>query len=187
MADIDRIAEWFWCFDDVAQFERRIPVPIGSEAIRESWKAALSYAEMPSAFWYIAEDAAETPVGIAGLQSVNYIHGDAIVPAFVAKNFRKRGLATAMTIALLDVAFDKLGLHRLTTFYRDDNIATKTALEAIGFKEEGRLREAWFADGGRKDVVYVGILGSEWVTRRQTIMENVSKSCKFSFKPTDWK
>ncbi len=178
--DIPKIAEWFWDFEDIALFDRTLPVPINVDAIRESWRASLEHATSPRAYWFIAEDADKTPLGVAGLESVNYVQGDAIIPAFVAKKARGRGLATAMLTSMMDLAFDRLRMHRLTTFYREDNEASRHTLDKVGFMEEGRFREGWFADGVRRDVVIVGILRSEWAERRAEVLEAQVKSGKVS-------
>ncbi len=167
--DLSAIADWFWDFDDVALFERSLPFPVGMDTMRESWRAALSASDPPKACWYIAETAEKTPVAIAGLQAINYIHGDAVLPMFVSKPMRGKGVGTALTLTLLNLAFDRLRLHRLTTFYRDDNETTHRALQRLGFTEEGRTREGWFADGVRRDQVQVGLLKTEWLARRAEI------------------
>lgn len=185
--DIPRISEWFWKFTDVALFDRTLPVPVSLDAMRENWREGMVQKSSPSAYWYMAEDADKTPIGIAGLDSVNYIHGDAVLPFFVAEEYRKRGLATAMTVALLDLAFKRLRLHRITTFYRSDNTATQRVLEKLGFTEEGRVREGWFVEGTRKDTVIAGILGTEWIATRDEVIKTVADTCTLSFSPTCWK
>ena len=185
--DISNIAEWFWHFEDIAMFDKSLPVPVNIDAMRVSWRASLEYSSPPRAYWFIAEDADKKPAGIAGLESVNYIHGDAVLPVFIADDYRKKGLATVMAVALLDLAFNQLRLHRLTTFYREDNEATRRALLSVGFKEEGRHREGWFADGIRKDIVIVGILGSEWAAGRDAVIEALKHTSEVSINLSNWK
>ncbi len=184
--DIPRISDWFWNFTDAALFDRTLPVPVSVDALRESWRDSIVQKSQPGAYWFIAEDDA-TPVGVAGLESVNYIQGDAVLPFFVTDGFRKKGLATAMTVAMLDLAFKRLRLHRVTTYYRSDNAATARVLEKFGFAEEGRFREAWFVDGKRQDTVIAGILETEWIATRNKVIEDVAGSCNLSFSPTCWK
>jgi len=173
--DIDTIADLYIDFDDVALFDRNLPIPVGLEAVKESWKSATEYADPPRSFWFIAEDADKVPVGVCGLNAINYIHGDAILPVFIADTMRGKGLALAATIALIDLAFDRLRLHRVTTLYREDHSATMKILEKIGFQEEGRFREAWFADGIHRDVVQVSLLKSDWLSTRNAIKEMQAK------------
>ncbi|GFE50409.1 acetyltransferase [Roseobacter cerasinus] len=183
--DISSISNWFWNVSDVALFDRGLPVPVSVDTLRETWRSSIAQASRPGAYWFMAERDG-TAVGIAGLETVNYIQGDAVLPFFVTEGFRKRGLATAMTVALLDLAFRRLRLHRVTTFYRADNAATARVLEKIGFTEEGRFREAWFVEGDRKDTVIAGILGSEWTTGRDKVIEDLAASCTLSFSPISW-
>lgn len=186
LEDIPRISDWFWNLTDVALFDKTLPVPVSVDALRESWREAMMQKSSPGAYWFMAEDN-DTPVGIAGLESVNYIQGDAVLPFFVTEKFRNKGLAMAMTVAMLDLAFKRLRLHRVTTFYRSDNTATQRVLEKFGFAEEGRFREGWFVDGVRKDTVIAGILATEWIATRDEVIETVAGSCNLSFSPTCWK
>lgn len=185
--DIAKIAKWFWDFQDVALFDRSLPIPTSVDALRESWSKSIEYQKTPSRYWFIAEDEAGQPLGIAGLETVNYIQGDAVLPFFVAKNFRNKGLASAMAVSILDLAFKRLRLHRVTTFYRDDNTATQRALYKLGFSDEGKFREGWLVEGERKDIVIAGILTSEWLANREQVIDRVIESCDLSFTPTCWK
>lgn len=173
LEDLPRIADWFSDFEDIALFERSLPVPVNIDVLQEVWRAALEHSRPPNAFWFIAEDAENRPLGIGGLDAVNYIQGDAVMPFFVARSSRNKGLATAMTVSILDLAFRQLRLHRVTTYYRADNTPTERTLEKFGFSQEGRFREAWFDQGVRKDIVISGILGAEWVAKRESILKNM--------------
>jgi hypothetical protein len=85
IGDIDAVADWFDSIDDVSFFDRTAVVPTPIETVRESWKTDFHPAEMPpKALWYIVEDHAGRPAAIGGLRAVNYINGDAVLPAFVA-------------------------------------------------------------------------------------------------------
>lgn len=169
--DLDGISSWFWNMDDMALFDRALPLPVNSDSLRESWSPALSHSVPPRALWFVAEDTEGAPLGVGGLQAINYIHGDAVLPMFISERARGMGLATAITSRLLDLAFNRMRLHRVTTFFREDNTTTRHVLAKLGFAEEGRQRGGWFVDGTRLDVVHSGILASEWVDRRAEIMD----------------
>lgn len=176
MDDVDRISSWFSDFEDVALFERNLPVPVSPEYVRETWKTALAYADPPRALWFLAEDQDKTPAGVCGLQSINYIHGDAVVPIFVGSKVRRKGLAVAIAISVIDLAFYKLRLHRVTTFFREDNDATRAITSKLGFLEEGRLRQASYSDGVHKDMIQVGLLKSDWISIRESVKDAMEKS-----------
>lgn len=169
LSDLERIAPWFSDFDDISLFDRNLPIPVNPEYVLEKWKLTLGYSDPPRAFWFLAEDAENVPVGICGLHSINYIHGDAIIPTFVSKKLRGSAISTGMSACVLDLAFDHLRLRRLTTFFREDHPVSKNITERLGFVEEGRLREAWYSEGTHKDVVQIGLLKADWFDIRDQL------------------
>lgn len=180
LEDLDRIADWFDDFDDVALFDRNLPIPASPEYLKETWKSALEYSDPPRSIWFMAETDEGKPAGVCGLQSINYIHGDAIVPIFVSFQMRQQGLAQAMSVLVIDMAFEKLRLHRLTTFFREDNLATPAITKKLGFVEEGCMRQAWYSDGRHKDVIQVGLLKETWLEQRESICAELEKSGKIA-------
>ncbi len=172
--DMDQVADWMSDFKDIAMFDRSLPVPISRQALNESWKSAFAAGDPPKAFWFVAATEQGQAVGMCGLQSISYIHGDAVVPLFVAKGYRGKGLAKIMGLALVDLAFNHLRLNRLSTVYRADNSGTQQLVTNLGFVEEGRTREGWFANGQYNDIVHVGVLRSEWSQKRSKLVEKLS-------------
>jgi len=171
--DTRQIATWFADFDDVALFDHDLPVAVGTTYLEESWKSVLEFREPPVSIWYIVETSKGDAIGLCGLQKINYIHGDAVIPLFVNKEFRGKGLSSAMMLTLLDLAFDTLRLNRVSTKYREDNKATNAIVKKHGFMEEGRIREGWFADGQYRDTILVGLLKSEWAKIRPEVAERL--------------
>jgi RimJ/RimL family protein N-acetyltransferase len=150
------------------------------EHLKETWKAALEHREPPRSIWFIAESDRGVPAGVCGLQSINYIHGDAVVPIFVSSRMRLMGLAQAMSVLVIDTAFEKLRLHRLTTFFREDNLATPAITKKLGFVKEGCMREAWYSDGRHKDVIQVGLLKETWLKQREVLRAALENSEKIA-------
>jgi RimJ/RimL family protein N-acetyltransferase len=174
IGDIDAVAGWFDSIDDVTLFDRNAVAPLPLEAVRESWKAEFDHVSLPPrALWYIAEDSSGQPAAIGGLRSINYINGDAVLPAFVARHLRRRGVGTRLVAMLLDVAFSRLRLVRVTTYYREDNLFSARITQKAGFREEGRLRRAVLANGRHLDTVVMGILRNEWLDRREDLHEEL--------------
>jgi RimJ/RimL family protein N-acetyltransferase len=182
MSDIDDIATWFENPDDLSLFDRNSPAPMGLEALREYWKTDISSAPPPQkAYWYIARDHNGKAAALGGLQSINYFHGDAVLPVFVAKPMRKRGLGLRMTCLLLDLAFDRLRLTRVTTYYREDNEISSRMIGKAAFREEGRLRKAWQCNGHQLDMVVAGVLREDWNKRRNELRATLDGSTILKF------
>lgn len=174
MGDVDTVAGWLRDIDDLSLFDRSLAVPPGAEAARNAWKEDLAGGKSPPAFWFMVEAPDGTPAAVGGLQSINYVHGDGVLPILVAKATRGRGLGLAIAAALLDIAFDRLRLHRVTTFFRADNLRTERLTQRVGFREEGRMREAWFAGGRHLDCIVVGMLREEWLLHRAAVRAHLA-------------
>lgn len=175
ISDIDAVADWFDSIDDVSFFDRTAVVPTPLEAVRESWKTDFDPAAMPpKALWYIAEDNSGRSAAIGGLRAINYINGDAVLPAFVGRHMRGRGLGIRLIGMLLDAAFTRLRLVRVTTYYREDNVISARITRKAGFTEEGRLRKALLANGCHHDMMVMGLLREEWSARRETLQSELN-------------
>ena len=182
LEDIDALAGWFDCIDDVLLFDRSAVVPASLEAIRENWKADLDPAAMPpKALWYIAEDPSGRPAAIAGLRSINYINGDALLAAFVSRHMRGRGVGVRLAAMALDAGFTRMRLVRVTAYYREDNAITATITRRLGFCEEGRLRKSLLAVGCHFDMVVMGLLQDEWLARRDALNDELDESTALRF------
>lgn len=176
IADIDAVAGWFDSIDDVSFFDRNAVVPAPLDAVREQWREDFDCTSMPpKALWYIAEDPSGRPAAIGGLRSINYINGDAVLPAFVARHVRRRGVGIRLVAMLLDAAFSRLRLVRVTTYYREDNVVSAKITRKAGFREEGRLRKALLANGCHHDMVMVGQLHDEWLSRRELLHDELDR------------
>ena len=74
-----------------------------------------------------------------------------------------RGLGKTMLRAIIQLAFGELGANRLWLDVFDDNERARRAYRAVGFVEEGILREAALRiDGRNGSLVIMSILASEY-------------------------
>jgi RimJ/RimL family protein N-acetyltransferase len=67
--------------------------------------------------------------------------------------------------ALVDYAFETLGLNRLEADIDPRNHASARTLERLGFQKEGHLRERWIVSGEISDTWWYGLLRREWRER----------------------
>lgn len=68
--------------------------------------------------------------------------------------------------ALLGFGFDALDLNRVEADIDPRNLPSRRAVERMGFKEEGLLRERWLVAGEVCDTVLYGLLRRDWLARR---------------------
>jgi RimJ/RimL family protein N-acetyltransferase len=76
--------------------------------------------------------------------------------------FQSRGYGAEAMKLLCDYGFNRLGLRRIGLRVYEYNRRAIRCYEKVGFREEGRLREARFIDGQFCDVVMMGLLEREF-------------------------
>jgi RimJ/RimL family protein N-acetyltransferase len=102
-------------------------------------------------------------IGDVGLDGIDFIHGRSFVGIAIGDraNWSKGYGSDAMRV-ILRYAFQELDLHRVSLSVFEYNPRAIRSYEKVGFKVEGRVRKALLRDGQRYDVIYMGILHSEW-------------------------
>lgn len=168
-SDLAAVSEWLADLDDLSRFDRSMRVPQGLDSFRKSWPGLAAAGGRDEAHWFSITTDSDAPVGIVGLESVNLLNGDAVVPMFIDRTFRRRGIATRALALAMDIAFDQLRLQRLTSYLRADNDVSRALIERVGFRQEGCMRQAWFSGGRHLDMVIVGILRQEWNDHRNAL------------------
>ena len=85
----------------------------------------------------------------------------------LAPEHQGRGLASEAVGALVDRLFEH-GVHRIAATLDPDNVASARLVERLGFRYEGRLREASYARGGWTDDECYAVLPTDrrnWLSR----------------------
>jgi RimJ/RimL family protein N-acetyltransferase len=168
------ITRWHERIEDLKLFDRRMPLPVSAAAMEAAWRESILAPEPRTNYWFVIVDGDDAAVGLGGLQDINYVHGDAVLPIFIAESDRRNGLGTRAGALLLDLAFYQLRLTRVSTYVRADNEGSRRLTKGLGFREEGRIRKGWFADGAHVDIVVIGILSDEWLTHRELLQNALS-------------
>lgn len=184
--DIPVIAKWLEDVEDLAMFDRRIPVPLDKAAMETEWQNDIVAREPRTSYWFKIDDSCGEAFGMAGLTGISYVHGDALMPIFVAGVARRRGIGLRVRALLLDLAFDQLRLVRITSLHRADNDASRTLNEACGFKKEGCIRKGCFAGGKHIDQMIYGILAEEWYDHRDTLRQRVGSKVVVTLGGRPW-
>lgn len=179
--DLPAVARLLTDLDDLSLFDRSLRIPLSVHSLEKSWSDILGNDGKHNGYWFAIEETEKELVGIIGIEGLNWINRDGTVPMCIIRKLRKKGIGTRALALLLDIAFLQLGLNRLTSYYRVDNESSRALTERVGFREEGRMRHAWFAEGRYFDMVVIGILRQEWIERRETLAEELDEAIVLSF------
>ncbi|KAI1385439.1 putative GNAT family acetyltransferase [Hypoxylon trugodes] len=110
-------------------------------------------------------DGAEEPVGIICLKANPPQHAHhrwTDISIDIARDHRGKGYGSEAIQWSLWYAIQMAGLHRVQIVAFSFNEGAMKLYKKLGFKEEGRQREAMWFNGGWHDYVIHGILEDEW-------------------------
>lgn len=80
----------------------------------------------------------------------------------LASTARGQGLGAEALRVVLAHAFGPLGLHRVSLEVYDFNERAIHVYEKVGFRHEGRMRDALWWDGTPHDALLMAVLATEW-------------------------
>jgi len=103
------------------------------------------------------------PIGNCGLHQISPKDHNAVFGIIVGeRDYWSKGYGLEAARLLLDYGFQQLNLHRISSSAISFNERSIKLHRKVGFREEGRLRQAMFKNGQYHDRVEFGILREEW-------------------------
>lgn len=106
--------------------------------------------------------ATQESIGFIRMDEIDYINRSIQIGADIHSDHRGKGYATTTYELLLKYCFDYLNMNRIWLMVLDYNTRAKHVYEKVGFKEEGRMREAIYRENKYHDYIIMGILRSEY-------------------------
>lgn len=132
-------------------------------ASREWMKKQLE--EEPETYWFAIRTLEDDRLlGNIDLAVTSWGNRDAFVGIGIGeREFWGKGYGTDAMVQTLRYAFTELNLQRVTLNVFEFNERAVRSYEKIGFRMEGRQRQAIIREGRRWDILYMGILKEEWI------------------------
>jgi RimJ/RimL family protein N-acetyltransferase len=113
----------------------------------------------------IVPDGVDHVVGDMTLFWHSEVHRHGELGFILHPDHRGRGYAHEASIALLHMAFDELGLHRVTGRLDGRNAASAAVLAGLGMRREAHLVQNEWIKGEWTDEVVYALLEEEWRSR----------------------
>lgn len=101
-------------------------------------------------------------VGVVELIDINTIHRHCEIQIIIDTKFQGQGLAQEGMHAGIEYAFSVLNLHKIYLYVDVENPAAIHIYKKLGFQEEGRLRQHYFAEGRYHDSLMMGLFADEF-------------------------
>ena len=105
-------------------------------------------------------------VGTCTLASLDFENCRAELGFALARRHWGLGYMTDALPPLLTFAFCDMNLHRVWADTDPRNLRSSRALERLGFRQEGLLREHYLVQGKAQDAVVYGLLRADWQRRQ---------------------
>jgi ribosomal-protein-serine acetyltransferase len=100
--------------------------------------------------------------GVVGHHRIDWDSRATSLGYWLGTGFQGRGLMTGAVRAVVDRAFDELRLNRIEIHCAVENRRSRAIPERLGFREEGRLRQAEWLNDHFVDHVLYAVLAAEW-------------------------
>jgi [ribosomal protein S5]-alanine N-acetyltransferase len=111
---------------------------------------------------FLIVDEADGPIGVTGLSELSVRNRHATVGSWFGHRWWGSGANRESKAMMATLAFEHLGLDRLTAWANTRNGRSQAALERVGFRREGVLA-GWHRHGDVvHDVVVFGLLRAAW-------------------------
>lgn len=103
-------------------------------------------------------------IGGAGLHEIDYDRKLCSIGYWLNKKYWRQGYGAEGVKALIDFAFKKLKMERITLTCNAKNLGSQGIAKKLGFKLEGRMRKAHVPPTSKKreDKMIYGLLREEW-------------------------
>lgn len=113
-------------------------------------------------FHLVIEQYGTDLVGCGTLDVLSIPHRQGEIGLYLRPDRWGEGLGTEVARLLLELAFTRLGLHRVQATADPDNIAAKRVLEHVNMRHEGTLLDRYLVDGQWRDRDMFAITLPEW-------------------------
>lgn len=111
----------------------------------------------------IMDKEADQHIGNVKLGPINWVHRKATFGILVGdKQFWGSGVGEDATCLIVEYSFSRLNLRRIELGVYAEHEAAVRSYEKVGFQVEGRFRESLFHEDQYKDVLWMGLLRSEY-------------------------
>jgi ribosomal-protein-alanine N-acetyltransferase len=107
-------------------------------------------------YWTIAKKSDNRMIGAIGLYA-NHMHRRAEITYDLSRDYWRKGIMLKTIQAVVNYAFNTMGLLRIEAVTRNENTASMALLKKAGFTHEGTLKNYRFFDGKNWDIEMFGI------------------------------
>jgi RimJ/RimL family protein N-acetyltransferase len=133
----------------------------------EKWYSSLNPSSDKEYSFAIELKNGGTYLGGCGVHGIDAKNRNAMVGLFLGKEHCGKGYGTDALQVLVRFCFQEINLNRVKLGVFSFNKRAIRCYEKVGFRTEGVLRQEIYRNGRYHDTVLMGMLRSEWDSRRR--------------------
>jgi RimJ/RimL family protein N-acetyltransferase len=160
LSDVERMTRWINDREVTRFMGNRYPWSSAAEEafVRSTTSVPMAFGDLRFAI----ETKAGVHIGSSGLHGASPENRAAELGIMIGeKAYWSKGYGTDAVATLVRFAFE-MNLNRVELHVFDFNARAQASYRKCGFVEEGRMREAHYAEGVYSDVVVMALLREEW-------------------------
>lgn len=144
---------------DIAAHIPRLPLTVSVQALDELRRMAMRFETREAAFWLVENNAGEL-IGRIGIQHINWLQRSARLQWEFPASVTAAELQQIVP-AVLNYAFNELGLHRIEMRLEPGHELQQQRLQALGFQREGCLPAQLEFEGRSVDLELWSVLATD--------------------------
>ena len=125
--------------------------------IKDSKRSYENKEAMSAGIWFNGQLA-----GAIGVVHYDWYNRKLELGYWISTDHEGKGIVTRAVSAMIDDAFNNLGLNRVEIHCASENIRSRSIPERLGFRQDGVLRESSLLNDEFVDKVVYSMLASEW-------------------------
>lgn len=111
--------------------------------------------------WVITHPTEVQALGYCTLWQINAKNNFAQLGYALQRHHTGKGIMLKVLPIIVDLAFNRLGFHRLEANLDKHNLASEKLIQKLGFQKEALLRENYYFDGEYIDSLIYGLLATD--------------------------
>lgn len=158
------------------------PIRFVSKEIEKKWVFEKSTTNCKDIYIAICANDNDIMIGYMSINEIDYINRSCVGGGIVIgdKDYRDGTAYLEAEIMEFDYVFNQLNMNRYTGECLIDHVLSRANLLALGFKEEGRKRQAVYKNGKYNDVVFYALLRDDYYKYNQDGLYDIRNLIKQS-------
>jgi UDP-4-amino-4,6-dideoxy-N-acetyl-beta-L-altrosamine N-acetyltransferase len=152
MSDWEKTIQWRNDIE-IKKMAMMHPFPI-TEMVEKEWYENILKSTSNRTVYFTIVKKNDIPIGFVTLNKISYTHKNCALGIVIGeKDDQGKGYGKEAMALIISYAFNTLNLNKITVEVVENNKTAIALYKKLGFTEEGRLKQQFYAEGKYLDVI----------------------------------